>query len=148
MRLRYALAVIAACSAVAAEKKVKLEDLPAAVQATVKEQTKNATLLGLSTETEKGRTMYEVETKANGKGRDLLVDKTGAIVETEEEVDLETLPAPAKAAINKRAAGGTISKVEKATAGSSVSYEATIKTKAGKTIEYGVNADGKPRKED
>jgi hypothetical protein len=34
------------------------------------------------------------------------------------------------------------------TAGKAVSYEGTIKTKAGKTVEYAVTADGKLRKED
>jgi uncharacterized protein with beta-barrel porin domain len=140
-------AVVFAGSMLAGETKVKLENLPPAVQAAVKEQTKNATLVGLSTETEKGRTMYEVETKVNGRGRDLLLDQTGAVVETEDEVDLDSIPAPARDAIRKRAAGRTITKVEKLTAGSNVSYEAAIKSKAGKNIEIGVNADGTPHKE-
>jgi uncharacterized membrane protein YkoI len=143
------LLLIAAIAAPAlfGETKVKLESLPPAVQAAVKEQTKSATLIGLSKETEKGKTMYEVETKVNGKGRDLLLDKTGAVVEVEEEIDMADLPAAAKTAIEKRAAGGSISKVEKLTAGATVSYEAAIKTKAGKNTEVGVNADGTPHKE-
>lgn len=132
----------------AAENKVKLENLPPAVQAAVKEQTKNATLLGLSTEKEKGKTMYEVETQVNGKGRDLMLDETGKVVETEEEVDIDNIPTAAKTAIRKRAAGGTVTKVEKLTAGSAISFEAAIKTRAGKNIEVGVNADGSRHKED
>src|ERR1700719_3549475 len=135
------LATLIACAALAAEKKVKLEELPPAVQAAVREQTKNATLVGLSTEKGKGKTMYEAETKVGGRSRDLLFDQTGAVVETEEEVDMEIVPAPAKSAIQKRAAGGTISKVEKLTAGAAISYEAVIRTKSGKTVEYAVNAD-------
>ncbi len=131
----------------AAEKKVKLESLPPAVQNGVREQTKNATLVGLNEEKEKGKTVYEVETKgASGKTRDLLLDSTGAVIETEEEIDLDAVPAAAKAAIQKRLAGGTIRKVEKLTKGSSVSYEAAIKTKSGKNTEIGVNADGSPHK--
>ena len=134
-------------SAFAAETKVKVEDLPAPVQNTVKEQTKNATLVGLKEEKEKGKTVYEVETKgASGKTRDLLLDSTGALIETEEEIDLDAIPAAANAAIQKRLAGGTIRKVEKITKGSSVSYEAAIKTKSGKNAEIGVNADGSPHK--
>lgn len=126
---------------------MKLESLPPAVQNAVKEQTKNFTLAGLSEEKEKGKTVYEVETKgANGKTRDLLLDTTGTVIETEEEVDLDSIPEPAKAAIQKRLAGGTIQKVEKLTKGSSVSYEAAIKTKSGKNTEVGVNADGSPHK--
>jgi len=69
------------------------------------------------------------------------------VIETEDEVDLDSIPAAAKAAIQKRATGGAITKVEKLTAGSTVSYEAAIKTKAGRNIEVGVNADGTPHKE-
>jgi uncharacterized membrane protein YkoI len=132
--------------ALAAETKIKMEDLPPAVRKAVMEQTKDATLVGLSKEKEKGKTMYEVETKVNGKSRDVQFDSTGAIVDVEEEVDLASIPPAAKAAIEKKAAGGAISKVETVTHGSMVSYEAQIKTKAGKTIEVGVNADGSVHK--
>jgi len=135
-------------AAFAADTKVKLESLPPAVQAAVKQQTKNATLVGLSTEKEKGKTTYEVETTVNGKSRDLVLDKSGAVLETEDEVELNTIPAAAQAALQKRAGTGTITKVEKLTAGSSVSYEAAIKTRTGKTIEAAVNADGTAHKED
>lgn len=91
--------------------------------------------------------MYEVETKdANGKSRDLIIDTAGAVVEIEEEVDIDSIPAAAKAAIQKRLAGGAVQKVEKLTKGSNVSYEAAIKTKSGKNTEVGVNADGSPHK--
>src|SRR5262249_6133239 len=137
MKLR-CLLVFTACAALGAEKKLKLEQLPPAVQTVVKEQMKNATLVGLSAEKERGKTMYEVETTVDGKSRDLLMDQTGTIVETEEEVAMSTLPAPAQSAIQRRAAGGSVSKVERVTAQSSISYEAVIRTKAGKTVEYAV----------
>lgn len=130
----------------AADTKVKMEDLPAAVQAAVKEQAKSATVVGLAKEIENGKTMYEVETKVNGKTRDLLLDSTGAVVEVEQEVDLSSIPAAAKAAIEAKAAGGTIKKVETVTKGSAVSYEAAIQTKTGKNIEVAVNADGSVHK--
>ena len=129
-----------------ADTKMKVEDLPKAVQQTVKEQTKVATLVGVSKEVEKGKTMYEVETKFNGKSRDLMLDSNGAIDTIEEEVDLASIPAAAKGALEKKAAGGTIKKVETLTKGSTVSYEGTIKSKSGKNIEVGVNADGSTHK--
>jgi uncharacterized membrane protein YkoI len=146
MKLLYVVTLVA-LAALAAEKKVRFEELPPAVQAVVKEQTKNATLVGLSTEKQKGKTVYEVETRIGGKSRDLLLDQTGSVIETEEEVDMESIPAPASSAIQKRAAGGTISKVEKVTAGAAISYEAAIRMKSGKTVEYAVNADGMSHKE-
>jgi uncharacterized membrane protein YkoI len=140
--MKLCLIALVGCAALAAEKQVTLEQLPPAVQAAVREQTKNATLVGLSTEKQKGKTLYEVETKIGGKSRDLLLDQTGTIVETEEDVDLGTVPAPAKSAIEKRAEGGSVSKVEKVTARAAIRYEAVIKAKSGKTVEYAVNADG------
>jgi len=141
----FVIAAVSALSLVAAGK-LKLEDLPKPVQNTVKEQTQSATLAGLSKEVEKGKTMYEVETKVNGKSRDLLVDASGAIVEVEQETDLATIPAAAKAAIEKLAAGGKIGKVESVTQGTVISYETTITTPAGKKHEVAVNADGTPHK--
>lgn len=131
----------------AADKKVEMKDLPAAVQAAVKEQTTSATLVGLSKEVENGKTLYEVETKVNGKTRDLLLDAKGAVVETEDEVEMTSIPAAAQAALKKKAGTGTIEKVEKLTQGSTMAYEAAIKTKAGKSTEAAVNADGTPHKE-
>jgi uncharacterized membrane protein YkoI len=118
-----------------------MADLPTAVQAAVKEQTKNATLVGLAKEVEKGKTLYEAETKVNGKTRDISFDSAGKIVSVEEEVDISSIPAAARAAIEKKAAGAKIKLVETVTEGGTVRYEAAIE-KAGKTTEYTVNADG------
>jgi uncharacterized membrane protein YkoI len=130
-----------------AETKMKIEDLPAPVQQTVKEQTKNASLTGLSKEKEDGKTVFEVETKVNGKGRDLMVASDGKILSVEEETAIDTIPAKAREAILKKAAGNTIKMVETVTKGSEVSYEAAVIGKNGKTKEFGVNADGSPHKD-
>lgn len=142
----FALSALLCAPAIGAEKKVKMEDLPPAVQKAVKEQIKTATLVGLSKEVEKGKTMFEVETKENGKTRDLLLDSTGAVVTVEQEVDLDSIPAAAKAAIQNKAVGGKVTKVETVTTGSKVFYEAIV-TKKGKDAEVAVNADGTPHKD-
>lgn len=139
-----ALGVSLLATANAADK-LKIENLPAAVQATVREQTKYATLVGLSKEVEKGKTMYEVETKVNGKTRDLMLDAAGKIASVEEEVDISAIPAGARQAIQKKATGGTVKRVEILTEGSSVAYEAAIQIK-GKNSEIIVNADGSVHK--
>jgi uncharacterized membrane protein YkoI len=130
--------------ALSADTNVKMADLPPAVQAAIKEQTKTATLTGISKETENGKTTYEAATRVNGKSRDVSFDKTGAIVAVEQEVDLDSIPAPAKAAIRKKLGTGTLKKVESVMEGKAVSYEATI-VKAGRSSEVGVNADGTPQ---
>ena len=136
--------LFASYAAPAAEKKLKVEALPPAVQQTVKAELAGAALAGLTRETEKGQTVYELETrKADGTTRDLMIDARGAILSVEEEVPVATLPAAARAAIEAKAAGGRLVRVEKVSEGGRVSYEATIKT-GKKQIEYSVTPDGKP----
>src|SRR5579872_7449583 len=117
-----------------------MKDLPPAVQKAAREHTKNATLVGMTKEVEGGKTLYEVETKVNGKSCDVLLDQNGGLVETEEEVDLNSLPVSAKEAILQKLAGRKLKKVEAVTQGSSVSYEVSYAGKLGKTSEFAVSA--------
>ncbi|MGA3018805.1 MAG: PepSY domain-containing protein [Bryobacteraceae bacterium] len=133
--------------AAAAEKKVQMKDLPPAVQKTVQDQTKGAEIRGISSETEKGKLIYEVETMVNGKHRDILVDAKGAVTEVEEETAIESIPAAAQAAIEKKAAGGKIAMVETVTRGSATLYEATYTDKGGKKHEFAVKPDGAETKD-
>ena len=139
--------VLVAASLAGAEKRVKMANLPPAVQKTVQEQSQGATIRGLSIEEENGKTFYEAELKVNGHNKDVLIDPTGAIVEVEEQVTLESLPPAAKTALEKQAGKGKITFVESVTKGSSVvAYEAKIKT-AGKTSEIRVSPEGAAVKE-
>ena len=134
-------------NAFASDKPVKMKDLPPAVQRTVQEQSKGATLRGLSTEVEHGKTIYEVEMTVNGHGKDVSMDASGTVIEVEEEVALGSIPAAARAAIEKAAAGGKIAKVEKVTGEKEVAYEAALR-KDGKRSEVRVSADGSMLPED
>ncbi len=129
----------------AAEGKVNLRDLPPAAQAAVKKETANATLVGLSKEVEDGQTVYEVETKVNGRTRDLLMNGAGTVIEVEEEVELGEIPGGARKSIEIAATGGKVTRVEQVTRGPVVSFEAEIR-KNGKSSEMVVNSDGSPHK--
>ena len=132
----------------AQETKVEMKNLPQAVRKTVQEQTRNATLRGLSKEVEHGETFYEAETTVEGKSRDVLINASGAVVEVEEATTLSAIPEPARKAFEQRAGiSGKILRVESVTRGSSVSYEAVIQ-KGGRKSEFAVNADGSPARED
>src|SRR5712691_9123528 len=98
--------------ALAGEKKVKMKDLPRAVQTTVQEQSKGSTIRGLAKEVEDGKTFYEAELTVNGHNKDVLIDTTGAVVEIEEQVALSSLPAEVKATIQKATGKGKITAVE------------------------------------
>ena len=130
--------------AVAQEKKVKRSDLPAAVEKTVAAQSAGATVKGFSKEIEKGQTYYEAEMIVNGHTKDILIDTKGAIVEVEEEVAMDALPAEVKAGLQARAGEGKLVKVESLTKQDKlVAYEAQV-TKGGKKSEVQVGPDGKP----
>lgn len=139
-----AVAVLAATSAVAQEKKIKRSDLPPAVEKTVVAQSAGATVKGFSKENEKGQTYYEAEMVVNGHSKDILIDANGAIVEVEEEVAMKSLPADVKAGLQAKAGEGKLVKVESITKKDKlVAYEAQV-TKDGKKSEIQVGPDGKP----
>lgn len=128
----------------AQEKKIKRSELPPAVEKTVTEVSKDATVKGFSRETENGKTSYEVELVVSGHSKDVEIDPSGAVLEVEEEVAMDALPADVKAGLNATAAGGRILKVESLTKkGKLVAYEAKVES-AGKKKEIQVGPDGKP----
>jgi uncharacterized membrane protein YkoI len=146
MKTCLAVTLALAAAAIAAETKVQMKDLPPAVQQAVQAQAAGGQIKGLSKETEKGKTVYEAETMVNGKSRDISFDATGAVVEIEEQAALDSIPAAAKVAIEKKTIGGRIKTVETVTKGSTVVYEAEY-TKGGKSHEFQVRADGSDVKE-
>ncbi len=139
-----ALALLFVVGASSQEKKIKKSDLPAAVQKTADEQSKGATVKGYSTEVEDGKTLYEVELTVNGHSKDVSMSPEGSVVEVEEEVVLDSLPAEVRAGLQKKAGAGKITKVESLTKqGKLVAYEAQVRTN-GKKSEVQVGPDGKP----
>ena len=137
-----------ACSGISSvqeqEKKIKRADLPAAVEKTVAAETAGATIKGFSQEKEKGETFYEAELIVNGHSKDVLIDASGSVVEVEEEVAFDSLPAEVRAGFKAKAGKGKILKVESMTKkGKLVAYEAKVETN-GKKSEVQVGPDGKP----
>jgi uncharacterized membrane protein YkoI len=122
-----------------ADQKLQMKDLPAAVQTGVTANLIGGTLKGLSKEVEGDKTIYEVETTLNGRTRDFLLDATGRLIELEDEMAMDVVPAAVKAALE---AHGKIVKIESVTRGKVVTYEGTVE-KGGKKSEVAVDANGK-----
>ncbi len=130
--------------AAAQERSVKRADLPPAVQKTADAQSAGATVRGYSSETEDGQLEYEVAMTVKGHGRDVTIGPDGSIIEIEEEIALDSLPAPVREGLQQRAGSGKIGKVESLTKhGAIVAYEAHVTTGA-KRSEVQVGPDGKP----
>ena len=140
--LSLGLAISANTVAQASERPVRMKDLPKAVQTTVQEQSKGATVRGLSKETDNGKIYYEVELKVNGHNKDVLIDSTGAVIEIEEEMAMASVPAAVKAELEKHIRGGKITMVESVTKNDAiVAYEVHVKT-GRKHSEVKVGPDG------
>jgi len=136
--------LLLAGNASAQEKKIKRSDLPTAVEKTVAVQSTGATIRGFSTEIENGKTLYEAELTVNGHSKDISMTADGSIVEIEEQVPLDSLPAEVKAGLQAKAGTGKILKVESLTKKDKiVAYEAKVETN-GKKTEVQVGPDGKP----
>jgi len=138
-----ALALLGSTAA-SQEKKITRSQLPAAVQATVTAQSEGATVRGFSKETENGQTYYEAELSVGGHSKDILIDSKGNIVEIEEEIAVDALPAAVRDGLHAKAASGKLVKVESLTKhGKLVAYEAKVIAN-GKKSEVQVGPDGKP----
>lgn len=125
-----------------AEKRMKLEALPAAVQKTVREQSQGATIKDISQETEHGKTVYEIELTAAGRKKDFLVGADGTLLDAELEVSLSDLPAAVRASLERSAAQGQILLVESVTKDGKLKYyEAQVKI-GGRQREIKVAPDG------
>ncbi|HYX27676.1 MAG TPA: PepSY-like domain-containing protein [Pyrinomonadaceae bacterium] len=138
------MAVLAfSATASSQERKLKREQLPAAVEKTVARESEGATINGFATEVEKGKRLYEVELTVGGHSKDISMDKNGTVVEVEEEVSMDSLPSAVQDALMKRAGAGTIGKIESLTKnGKLVAYEAHVKTGAKRSeIQVGPNGE-------
>lgn len=142
-----AVSISLCCVTASADKKLTVKDLPPAVQAGVQRELKGGEIKNIDKETEHGVTQYEVETMLNGKHRDFNLDTKGALVAVEEETSIDSVPAPAKAAILKKVADGKLGMVELFQRGGETMYEASYTAKSGKKHEVLVKADGTETKE-
>lgn len=124
------------------EKKIKRSELPAVVEKAVVAQSQGSTIRGFSQEKENGRTFYEAELMTNGHSKDVLMDEDGNVVEVEEQVAMDSLSPSVGAALQSKAGGGKIVKVESLTKkGKLVGYEAQVRTN-GRKSEIQVGPEG------
>jgi len=126
----------------AQEQKITRAALPPAVERTVAQQSQGATIRGFSKEVEHGQTTYEMELTVAGRSKDVTMDSTGAVIEVEEQVVLDSLAAAVQQAIKAQAGTATIGTVERLTKSEKVvAYEAHV-TVNGKRKEIQVGPNG------
>ncbi len=126
----------------AAEKPVPRAELPAAVQKTADAQSKGAVVNRYVKDNEDGQLEYEVEMTVNGHSKDVGIAPDGRLLEVEEQVEFNQLPAAVQQGLKDKAGTGNITKVESITKkGMIVAYEAQVRTN-GRHSEIQVGPNG------
>jgi hypothetical protein len=125
------------------EKRVKMKDLPEAVQKTITEQSKGATIKGLSKEVEKGKIEYEAELSVDGHSKDITIDSSGNVLEVEEQVQMSSLPEAVQTGIKQSAGRAKISLIQSVSKGGALQYYEVHASRAGKKSEIKIGTDGK-----
>jgi hypothetical protein len=121
----------------------KFEALPQAVQETARAHMDNGFPVSITSAKGERGWDYQVNTRLNGKYHDLVIDEKGKLVAVKDETDLASIPAPAKAAIEKQATASKIVTLERVTESGQVSYGAVVKDDAqGTFVQIRVAADG------
>lgn len=166
------VACLAGCNGAAATnegKKVSIEQVPAAVKATILAQTQGGAIKEIEKETEKGQFIYEAEVVIGGREVEIRVANNGTLLgtktesedkdnekegddddddekheknEKEEIVTLDAVPAAVKATIQKEAAGAEIKEIEKETEDGKTIYSAEVLIK-GQIVDLKIAPDGK-----
>jgi hypothetical protein len=127
-----------------AERAVKAAEVPAAALAALRKMSAGAEITAFAEETEQGHTFYEGSWKGpSGTNVDVLVTPTGDLVEIEEEVGADQVPAAVLAAARKAAGKEVKLGLEKKTM---VLYEAKFQ-RGGVSHELLLNPVGTPVEE-
>lgn len=137
------LGLMAMASAVAADDKIPLDQVPKAVMDAVKAKFPGAEITGAEKEEEDGKTIYEIALKDKGQAIDVSLKPDGTIVSMEKEITFKDLPAPVAKAVEGKYPKATIMKVEEVLEGGKTKYEVLLTTAAKKKIEVVLDPTGK-----
>jgi uncharacterized membrane protein YkoI len=166
-RSRIALAVflgLALCLALAVagmaekgekEQKVTLDQLPAAVRATLENQAQGGTIDDIEVETKDGKVVYEADVVKNGATIKVKIAEDGTLIsakpkgkhcegkkeKNEVPVTFDQLPPAVQATLRAQVGNGTLGDISRVTKHDKVFYEADV-TNNGTTIEVKIAEDG------
>lgn len=124
-----ALGLVISVGAQAKEKPVKQTGLPTAVQKTAQEHSSGATVTGYTKDKVEGVMVYQMNLLVDGRTRGIVMDSDGTVVQVEQEIAWDQLPASVQADLNNVAGKGKYGAVSTITKqGQLVAYEAALVT--------------------
>ena len=130
------------------EIKISSKALPAAVIKSYRSAYPNTKIAGATKETGKDGVEYEIISKDSvGKRTTLTYSADGTLIETEEPMTIDQLPAPVTGAITKQYPKGKVMGIEMAMKGPNMTYEVLIKDNKKKfEVVYDMNGNVVPKK--
>ncbi len=134
--------------ATADEKKIPLDQVPAAVMKAIKNRFPGADVSSVEKEKEDGQVMYDVELKHKGRKYEMDIKDDGTIVEIEKEVAVGDTPEAVLQAVKAKYPGSKVEEIMEVNKvegkkETPVHYEITIVGADGKKKEVVVSLDGK-----
>ncbi len=131
------------------EEEVTLDQVPAAVKATILKESAGGKITEIERETKNGKTVYEAEFLRNGQEIEIKIAPDGTVLgrevegeeDDEDDLTIDQVPEPARAALLELAGGAKIVKAEHEREHGVLVYEAEW-VKNGTKHEAAVTADG------
>jgi len=99
----------------AQEKEITRKEVPEVVLAAFAKAYPKATILGYTTEVENGQRIYEIESTEGKTHRDVTYTTDGKVISVEESLEFSKLPAPVRAAFEKKFPGAKTLLAERVT---------------------------------
>lgn len=132
--------LIAMTGAAAAGQKAPSNTLPAAVKNAFEHAHPKATIDHWAAEKKDGQPVFEIESHEGQQKRDLLYAADGRLIESEEMIEVASLPDAVRQAVTKAYPKATMQKAERVVRGQVTEYEVSLK--GAKVKEMVLHADG------
>ena len=132
-------------NASAQERDISCQDVPAAVRAAFNRAYPKAAIKDCSQEIEDGKTAYEIASKEDHTGRDVLFYADGTVIVVEETIAVGDIPKAVKDALHKRYSDKQVKLAEKVMRQGTVLYEFQIHHQGG-IVEVVLDGTGHERK--
>jgi hypothetical protein len=143
MKARRVLAWIVGAAVLPGASLAGQDALPPPVASAFHQTYPAARVLHVSKERRDGNIVYEIESRDGDTRRDLIYSPAGAVLEIEERIPVDSVPAVVRAAAERRVAGGTLVGAERVTRGTVILFEVQLRLN-GRSRFLTYDPEGRP----